>query len=219
MVRKSWIVALKRVNLRETQRLWEPSKGDAVCSVHFKEDDFRNTKTRQLKLNVVPSLFSHHGVAEEIPTSSRAIRYVESYGQVPVLENPDPTPSEDHFKFKLKRVREDLHNTKRREKRLRDTVSSLRRELFEEKQISEGLATRLDVYKGKSSGYCSLFSLMINAGCAPLAMLCHCTSITFHLYRYTSRPLQEGWKCLFGEHASILSHAQPLQSQRLRVRP
>ncbi len=82
-------------------------------------------------------------------SSSRSLRYVQNYGQVPIVENPDPTPLEQRMKGQLKRASQELRNAVRREKRLRQTVTSLRTALLEAQQINNSLSARLDAYKGE----------------------------------------------------------------------
>lgn len=77
--RRQWVQSMKR---EDKDKVWEPNKYDCLCSEHFTAKDFRQTKTRQLFSNAVPSVFSFKTIAKE---SSRSVRYIESYGQVPIL--------------------------------------------------------------------------------------------------------------------------------------
>ena len=77
--------------------------------------------------------------------SERQLRYEHNYAQVPVIRQ-QPTTSRDS---QVAAYQAELHNTKRREKRLRLTVASLRQRLKEEMKVKDSLLQRLEVFKGK----------------------------------------------------------------------
>ena len=61
----AWRIAVKRADVK-TKRLWTPNKHSRVCALHFKPEDFRvpefpidDRHRRNLKPNVVPSIFTH----------------------------------------------------------------------------------------------------------------------------------------------------------------
>ncbi len=62
----AWRLAIKRVE-SNSRRLWTPNKHSRVCALHFKPEDFRvpefpiddGKSRRNLKPNVVPSIFTH----------------------------------------------------------------------------------------------------------------------------------------------------------------
>ncbi|XP_046543594.1 uncharacterized protein LOC124253791 [Haliotis rubra] len=60
-LRLKWRVAVRRVDPK-TKKLWQPGKTDVVCQSHFTADDFTVTllgERRRLKLDAVPSIFTH----------------------------------------------------------------------------------------------------------------------------------------------------------------
>jgi hypothetical protein len=82
VVRKKWQVAVKRVEEKNGNKLWEPYEGAIVCDRHFKSDDFKiplqslaslpeftGRISRRLKEGTVPSVFAHSSESEERSTS------------------------------------------------------------------------------------------------------------------------------------------------------
>lgn len=147
-MKKKWIIASKRVKLDNKTKIWEPGPSDLVCSAHFVSSDYSRTGNRcRLLASAVPSKFPFKGGSK--PETQRTIRYVSEYNQVPVVVNEEPTTRYDELVDRLKRTRADLKNSKLREKRLRETVASLRNRLVEADTISQTLSSKLDAYKGE----------------------------------------------------------------------
>ena len=56
-IKRKWVLAMKRLDVNAAG-IWEPKKGDVLCSRHFKKTDFdRSTPNIKLKPGVVPSIF------------------------------------------------------------------------------------------------------------------------------------------------------------------
>uniref|UniRef100_A0A8D1SJ82 THAP domain containing 6 n=2 Tax=Sus scrofa TaxID=9823 RepID=A0A8D1SJ82_PIG len=56
-VKRKWVLAMKRLDVNAAG-MWEPKKGDVLCSRHFKKTDFdRTTPNIKLKPGVIPSIF------------------------------------------------------------------------------------------------------------------------------------------------------------------
>uniref|UniRef100_A0A8C0TLT9 THAP domain containing 6 n=2 Tax=Canis lupus familiaris TaxID=9615 RepID=A0A8C0TLT9_CANLF len=56
-VKRKWVLAMKRLDVNAAG-IWEPKKGDVLCSRHFKKTDFdRSTPNIKLKPGVIPSIF------------------------------------------------------------------------------------------------------------------------------------------------------------------
>ena len=131
------------MKLDESHRMWIPKETDRLCSLHFKEECFRqNTRRSVLSTNAISSIFSH--TKEVNNPSERQIRYEQNYGQMPVLLQ-QPTSS----RVAEYTCKKELHNVKRREKRLRLTVVSLKERLKEELKVKESLLRRLEAFKGE----------------------------------------------------------------------
>lgn len=147
-MKKAWIIACKRLKLSDKTSLWEPQPYDSLCSRHFKESDYISTATRKrLKATAVPSVFEHTDMQPS--TSARTLRYVQSYGQVPVVINPTPEEETAKLKRRIEELTRTKKNSNKREKRLRATVSSLKEELVAEKHLTKELSSKLDAYSGK----------------------------------------------------------------------
>ena len=123
----------------DKRALWIPKTTDRLCSLRFKIEYFDSTSARrQLHSSAVPSIFLRQ---KERRPSERHIRYESNYGQVPVLHE-QPSASGVH------KYRVQLHNVKRREKRLRLTVATIKEKLAKETKIKESLLQCLNAYKG-----------------------------------------------------------------------
>ncbi|KAF6133298.1 THAP domain containing 6 [Phyllostomus discolor] len=56
-VKRKWVLAMKRLDVNAAG-IWEPKKGDVLCSRHFKKTDFdRSAPNIKLKPGVIPSIF------------------------------------------------------------------------------------------------------------------------------------------------------------------
>nr|XP_058922270.1 THAP domain-containing protein 6 isoform X3 [Kogia breviceps] len=56
-VKRKWVLAMKRLDVNAVD-IWEPKKGDVLCSRHFKKTDFdRSAPNIKLKPGVIPSIF------------------------------------------------------------------------------------------------------------------------------------------------------------------
>lgn len=148
-IKRQWVIAVKRIKSDRT--VWEPKSSDYICSKHFKETDYvSSAKRRKLRPVAVPSIFPHR---PRTSSSERSVRYVSSYGQVPVIVNPTVSPpsssKEDTLKRKLVDLTNNIRNTKKREKRLRATVACLKDQLLESKKVNKELAEKLDAFAGK----------------------------------------------------------------------
>ncbi|EDL88595.1 THAP domain containing 6 (predicted), isoform CRA_a, partial [Rattus norvegicus] len=56
-IKRKWVLAMKRLDVN-TAGIWEPKKGDVLCSRHFKKTDFdRSTPNTKLKPGAIPSVF------------------------------------------------------------------------------------------------------------------------------------------------------------------
>lgn len=95
----------------------------------------------------MPSKFNFRN--DELPSrSERTVRYERSYGQVPVLVSASSEYIDHTVIERLRAARKDLKNTKRREKRLRETVESLQSLLKDEIELKESLSEKLAAFKG-----------------------------------------------------------------------
>lgn len=129
------------MKFNDHKTVWTPKASDRLCSEHFKAECFNpNVKTKRLYATAIPTVFAH--TSENKNPSQRQVRYEANYGLVPVLHE---TPSTSQ----LKECRAELYKAKKREKRLRLTVASLKTRLKEEVKLKESLLHRLDMYKGK----------------------------------------------------------------------
>ncbi|XP_057358298.1 THAP domain-containing protein 6 isoform X2 [Manis pentadactyla] len=56
-IKRKWVLAMKRLDVN-TASIWEPKKGDVLCSRHFMKTDFdRSAPNVKLKPGVIPSIF------------------------------------------------------------------------------------------------------------------------------------------------------------------
>lgn len=61
-IKRKWVLAMRRLDVN-TAGIWEPKKGDVLCSRHFRKTDFdRSTPNTKLKPGAIPSVFEspHH---------------------------------------------------------------------------------------------------------------------------------------------------------------
>lgn len=141
------MIACKRLKIGSKNKVWEPNRSDVICSDHFKAEDYSTAgRRRRLLPTAIPSVFKFR---KESPVpSSRRIRYITNYGQVPVIASTSTATIDDAVMERLREVRRDLKNSKRREKRLKETVVTLRTLLVEELSVKESLLAKLESYKG-----------------------------------------------------------------------
>ena len=125
-----------------------------------KEDCYDPTARRRiLRSNAVPSVFAHTNIVRS--PSERQMRYEHSYAQVPVIHQE---PSTSGAASQVKAYQVELHNIKRREKRLRLTVGSLRQRLRQEVKLKDSLLLRLEMFKGKSKLMHTIFDIQGREG-------------------------------------------------------
>lgn len=119
--------------------LWEPKVTDVVCSQHVQESDFYYPGIRKLlKNDAVPSVKKSSNVTNlDLPSIQRPPRRESKENENVRLKN------------RLAKQRDQLRNTKKREKRLRLSVNSLISDLQQEKLINADLRAQLDDYKGE----------------------------------------------------------------------
>ncbi|KAF6372622.1 THAP domain containing 6 [Rhinolophus ferrumequinum] len=56
-IKRKWVLAMKRLDVNSSG-IWEPKKGDVLCSRHFKKTDFdKSAPNIKLKPGVIPSIF------------------------------------------------------------------------------------------------------------------------------------------------------------------
>ena len=145
-----WIAAVKRIRVGSRDSIWTPGHHEVLCSKHFLKTDYiPNVSIRKLRRTAVPSVFSHTNT-KEAPTTSRTLRYVENYGQAPIIVQ-EPRSSGAELGERLSRYRTNLHNVRRRERRLRTTVDSLRSDLQKVVEINRSLNEHLEIFKGENA--------------------------------------------------------------------
>ena len=221
-MKKAWIIACKRMKLSDKSSFWEPQPHDSLCSKHFKETDYISTATRKrLKATAVPSVFDHSDAQPS--TSSRTLRYVQSYGQVPVVINPAPQEETAKLKRRIEELTKTKKNANKREKRLRRTVSSLKEELVTEKHLTKELSSKLDAYSGELT-VPDLYSLCICFYLLFLVTYSEVIRFIFTIYnlwissRDSVGPFQTWRAKLYSRNAQFLPDDEPLQQESLWIR-
>nr|XP_044986348.1 THAP domain-containing protein 6 isoform X2 [Jaculus jaculus] len=155
--------------------IWEPKKGDVLCSRHFKKTDFdRSTPNIKLKPGVIPSIFESPYQFQEkrrklhcrknftlkaLPVTKQNHQLVgascieEFQSQFifehsySVMDSPKKLKHKlDHVISELEDTKESLQNVLDREKHFQKSLRKTIRELKEECLISEDTARRLDVF-------------------------------------------------------------------------
>lgn len=149
-IKKKWVLSCRRLKIGSKIQSWVPGSNSYLCSKHFLPSDYlKHCKFRKLRPTAIPTVFNKQ---KQVDKSDRSIRYTDSYAQLPVLEylpNEASRVAEDTSRKKLEKCRNELHNTSRREKRLRKTVESLKDDLSKMKLLNEELEEKLECYKGK----------------------------------------------------------------------
>ncbi|XP_054942003.1 THAP domain-containing protein 6 isoform X2 [Physeter macrocephalus] len=174
-VKRKWVLAMKRLDVNAVD-IWEPKKGDVLCSRHFKKTDFdRSAPNIKLKPGVIPSIFdspSHsQGKREKLhcrknftlkalPVTNHnhqlvgASSCIEEFQSQFIFEHSySVMDSPKELKHKLDQVISELEDTKKslrnvlgRERRLQKSLRKTIRELKDECLISQETANRLEAF-------------------------------------------------------------------------
>ncbi|XP_022455090.1 THAP domain-containing protein 6 isoform X2 [Delphinapterus leucas] len=166
---------MKRLDVNAVD-IWEPKKGDVLCSRHFKKTDFdRSTPNIKLKPGVIPSIFdspSHSQGKREnlhcrknftlkaLPITNHnhqlvgASSCIEEFQSQFIFEHSySVMDSPKKLKHKLDQVISELEDTKKslrnvlgRERRLQKSLRKTIRELKDECLISKETANRLEAF-------------------------------------------------------------------------
>lgn len=136
---------------------WKPSPFTYLCSLHFKTSDYVTTcQRRRLRPSAVPSIFSFTKSQE---TSDRAKRYDDKYLKLSAYLAPSSSKEPDErTKEQLSECKRELHNARRREKRLRTTLETVLKDLKEAGHLNQELKEKLELFKGTFS-VCSFLSI------------------------------------------------------------
>ncbi|XP_054584270.1 THAP domain-containing protein 6 isoform X3 [Eptesicus fuscus] len=132
-VKRKWVLAMKRLDVNAAG-IWEPKKGDVLCSRHFKKTDFdRSTPNIKLKPGVIPSIFDFPSHLQE-----------HSYS---VMDSPKKLKYKlDHVISELEDTKKSLRNVLDREKRFQKSLGKTIRELKDDCLISQETANRLEAF-------------------------------------------------------------------------
>ncbi|XP_031545098.1 THAP domain-containing protein 6 isoform X9 [Vicugna pacos] len=132
-VKRKWVLAMKRLDVNAAG-IWEPKKGDVLCSRHFKKTDFdRSAPNIKLKPGVIPSIFDSPSHLQE-----------HSYS---VMDSPKKLKHKlDHVISELEDTKKSLRNVLDREKRFQKSLRKTIRELKDECLISQETANRLEAF-------------------------------------------------------------------------
>ncbi|KAG8515176.1 THAP domain-containing protein 6 [Galemys pyrenaicus] len=132
-VKRKWVLAMKRLDVNAAG-IWEPKKGDVLCSRHFKKTDFdRSAPNIKLKPGVIPSIFDFPSHLQE-----------HSYS---VMDSPKKLKLKlDHVISELEDTKNSLQNVLDREKRFQKSLRKTIRELKDEHLISQETANRLETF-------------------------------------------------------------------------
>lgn len=174
-VKRKWVLAMKRLDVNAAG-IWEPKKGDVLCSRHFKKTDFdRSAPNIKLKPGVIPSIFdspSHFQEKREklhcrknftlktLPVTNHnhqlvgASSCIEEFQSQFVFEHSySVMDSPKKLKHKLDHVISELEDTKKnlrnvldREKRFQKSLRKTIRELKDDCLISQDTANRLEAF-------------------------------------------------------------------------
>uniref|UniRef100_A0A7N5KAS1 THAP domain containing 6 n=1 Tax=Ailuropoda melanoleuca TaxID=9646 RepID=A0A7N5KAS1_AILME len=132
-IKRKWVLAMKRLDVNAAG-VWEPKKGDVLCSRHFKKTDFdRSAPNIKLKPGVIPSIFDSPSHLQE-----------HSYS---VMDSPKKLKHKlDHVISELEDTKKSLRNVLDREKRFQKSLRKTIRELKDECLISQETANRLEAF-------------------------------------------------------------------------
>ncbi|XP_019778911.1 THAP domain-containing protein 6-like [Tursiops truncatus] len=123
-VKRKWVLARKDL-------IWEPKKGDVLCSRHFKKDFDRSAPNIKLKPRVIPSNSPSH--LQE-----------HSYS---VMDSPKKLKHKlDQMISELGDTKKSLRNVLDGEKRFQKSLRKTIRELKDECLICQETANRLEVF-------------------------------------------------------------------------
>ncbi|XP_017370244.1 THAP domain-containing protein 6 isoform X2 [Cebus imitator] len=156
--------------------IWEPKKGDVLCSRHFKKTDFdRSAPNIKLKPGVIPSIFdspyhlqgkreklhcrknfslktlpatnyNHHLVGSSSCIEEFQSQFIFEHSYS-VMDSPKKLKHKlDHVITELEDTKESLRNVLDREKRFQKSLRKTIRELKDECLISQETANRLDAF-------------------------------------------------------------------------
>uniref|UniRef100_A0A6I8N4P8 THAP domain containing 6 n=1 Tax=Ornithorhynchus anatinus TaxID=9258 RepID=A0A6I8N4P8_ORNAN len=128
--KRKWVLAMKRLDVNAAG-IWEPKKGDVLCSRHFEKADFdRSAPNVKLKPGVVPSVFDFPPHLQE-----------HSYS---VMASPKKLKRQlDHVVSELEEAKESLRSALDRERRFRASLRTTVQELEDGRLISPQTAQRL----------------------------------------------------------------------------
>ncbi|XP_028929457.1 THAP domain-containing protein 6 [Ornithorhynchus anatinus] len=170
--KRKWVLAMKRLDVNAAG-IWEPKKGDVLCSRHFEKADFdRSAPNVKLKPGVVPSVFDfppHLQGRREKPHRKKklapkalpmaepplqlagaASRLQEFRSQFvfehsySVMASPKKLKRQlDHVVSELEEAKESLRSALDRERRFRASLRTTVQELEDGRLISPQTAQRL----------------------------------------------------------------------------
>ncbi|KAM5271759.1 THAP domain-containing protein 6 [Ctenodactylus gundi] len=174
-VKRKWVLAMKRLDVNAAG-IWEPKKGDVLCSRHFKKTDFdRSAPNIKLKPGVIPSIFdSPYHLQEkseklhcrknftlktlpvtnhnhQLDGTSSCIEEFQSQfifeHSYSVMDSPKKLKHRlDHVINELEDTKESLQNVLNRVRHFQASLRKTIRELKEEHVISQEIADRLDAF-------------------------------------------------------------------------
>ncbi|KAM6161331.1 LOW QUALITY PROTEIN: THAP domain-containing protein 6-like [Erethizon dorsatum] len=174
-VQRKWVLAMKRLDVNATG-IWEPKKGDVLCSRHFKKTHFdRSAPDLKLKPGVIPSIFDspYHLQEKKEKLHCRknftlktllvanhdhqlvgASSYIEELQSqfifehsYSVMDSPKRLKRKlDHVISQLEDTQGSLRNVLDREKYFQKSLRKTIRDLKDECLISQETAERLDAF-------------------------------------------------------------------------
>ncbi|CAH6884656.1 THAP domain-containing protein 6 [Phodopus roborovskii] len=171
-IKRKWVLAMKRLDVNAAG-IWEPKKGDVLCSRHFKKTDFdRSTPNTKLKPGVIPSVFEvpfqlqekreklhfrKNFILKNLPVTSHQLvsaSCIEEFQpqfivehSYSVMDSPKKLKHKlDHVIIELENTKESLRNVLDREKHFQKSLRKTIRELKDECLISQETASRLDAF-------------------------------------------------------------------------
>ncbi|XP_032190483.1 THAP domain-containing protein 6 [Mustela erminea] len=174
-VKRKWVLAMKRLDVNAAG-IWEPKKGDVLCSRHFKKTDFdRSAPNIKLKPGVIPSIFDSPSHLQEkreklhcrknftlktLPVTDHNHQLVGASScteefqnqfifehSYSVMDSPKKLKHKlDHVISELEDTKKSLRNVLDREKRFQKSLRKTIRELKDECLISQETANRLEAF-------------------------------------------------------------------------